>query len=468
MMKLPGPSDFDAPTWPPRLLRESQRMRVATLTRLRWLSVGGQTAACIFVAWGLWYPYPVMACLGLIALSALLNIAIGLSYTRTQRLSPRQVTAILTFDILQPTGLLFLTGGIQNPFSIFLIVPAMIAAATQPAAVTIGLGILAVAAATFLAFVHYPVPWPLDLPFNLPFPYLGGMCFALVTTLVFATFYIYRVAAEARTLSDALTATEMLLQRENHLSALDGLAAAAAHELGTPLATVALVAKEMGRSTAADHPMREDIDLLITQTERCRAILRQLSSLSSSSEEHMAHLPLLSLVEEVVAPHRDFDIAIRVETGRQIGAEPVLRRNPGILYGLGNIVENAVDFAKSEVVVDVSWTADHVAIRVIDDGTGFSADVLSRIGDPYVSPRESEPRQFGGNLGLGVFIAKTLLERSGAQITFGNRPEGGTQGANVQIVWARPALDTRSARQNSSPATDYTYRDFDALDVSRL
>lgn len=443
MMKLPGPSDFDAPAWPPQNLRESQRMRVATLTRLRWLSVGGQLAACVFVAWGLWYPYPVVACLALIAASALLNIAIGFRFPRTERLPVRQVTAILTFDILQPSGLLFLTGGIQNPFAIFLIVPAMIAAATQPAAVTVGLGILAVLAATLLAFFHYPVPWPTDTPFNLPFPYMGGMWFALVTTMVFATFYIYRVAAEARTLSNALTATEMVLQRENHLTALDGLAAAAAHELGTPLATIALVAKEMGRSTASDHPMREDIDLLITQTERCRSILRQLSSLSSSSEEHMAHLPLLSLVEEVIAPHRDFGVEIRVTGGGRDGAEPVLRRNPGILYGLGNIVENAVDFADVLVEVHVAWTGESVRIEVRDDGAGFSPDVLSRIGDPYVSPREGGPRQFGGSLGLGVFIAKTLLERSGAQIVFGNRPEGETHGAVVGIAWPRAALDIR-------------------------
>ncbi len=455
MMKLPGPSDFDdAPAWPPRRLRESQRMRVATLTRLRWLSVGGQTAACVFVAWGLWYPYPVAACLALIGVSALLNIAIGFTFPRTDRLSARQVASLLTFDILQPTGLLFLTGGIQNPFSIFLLVPAMIAAATQPPAVTIGLGVLAVLSATFLAFFHQPVPWPSELPFVLPFPYLGGMWFALVTTLVFATFYIYRVAAEARTLSEALAATEMVLQRENHLSALDGLAAAAAHELGTPLATIALVAKEMGRTTPASHPMREDVDLLITQTERCRTILRQLSSLSSSSEEHMAHLPLLSLIEEVVAPHRDFGVAITVSAGERDGPEPLLRRNPGILYGLGNIVENAVDFATAEVRLDVSWTGEEVAVHVADDGAGFSADVLSRIGDPYVASRASPERQFGGSLGLGVFIAKTLLERSGARIVFGNRPDAEGRGASVRMVWPRAELDTRPANAPSPRDAD--------------
>ncbi|MBB3997712.1 two-component system sensor histidine kinase RegB [Aureimonas pseudogalii] len=438
-------ADFEpGPSWSGRASNEGQRMRLATLTRLRWLSIAGQTAACVFVAWGLWYPYPVFLCFGLIALSIALNLVLSVRFPKSERLETRQVAAILAFDILQPTGLLFLTGGIQNPFAIFLIVPAMTAAATQPPATTIGLGILAVLAATALAFLHMPMPWPVDWPFALPLPYLGGMWFALVTTLLFATFYIYRVAAEARTLSDALAATELVLQREQHLSALDGLAAAAAHELGTPLATIALVAKEMGRSTPAADPMREDVDLLITQTERCRGILRQLTSLSSSSEEHLARHSFLSLVEEVVAPHRDFGVTIHVHEGTRIGPEPVLRRNAGIVYGLGNIVENAVDFAASEVSIALSWDGERIDIDIVDDGSGFPADVLARIGDPYMAQRETGPRNSGGGLGLGLFIAKTLLERSGARIVFGNRPEADRPGALVAISWPREAFGRAS------------------------
>lgn len=422
-------------------MHESQRLRLATLTKLRWLSVAGQTAACAFVAWGLWYPFPVALCFGLIALSAALNIALSLRYPLSRRLSPWAAAGILTFDVLQPTSLLFVTGGIENPFSVFLIVPVVMASATQPPLTTVGLAALSTCAATLLSFSHMPVPWPHGAELTLPSSYVGGLWFAIVSTLIFSGIYVYRVAAEARSLSDALAATELVLQREQHLSALDGLAAAAAYELGSPLATINLVAKEMGRVTRADDPQREDVDLLIAQSERCRAILRQLTTLSSTSEEHMARLPLLSLVEEVSEPHRDFGVAIRVEAGERGDGEPVMHRNAGVVYGLGNIVENAVDFADSQVVIEASWSAKTVRLRVLDDGPGFTPDALARIGDPYMSHREQSERKAGGGLGLGLFIAKTLLERSGAAISFGNRR--GQRGAEVDIVWPRQTFTTR-------------------------
>ena len=420
-------------------MHESQRLRLATLTKLRWLSVAGQTAACAFVAWGLWYPFPVELCFALIALSAALNIGLTLRYPLSRRLSPWAAVAILTFDVLQPTGLLYVTGGIQNPFSVFLIVPVVMASATQPPLTTVGLAALSIVAASVLAFSHLPVPWPHGAELTLPSSYVGGLWFAITTTLIFAGIYVYRVAAEARSLSDALGATELVLQREQHLSALDGLAAAAAHELGSPLATINLVAKEMGRLTRADDPQREDVDLLIAQSERCRAILRQLTTLSS--EEHMARLPLLSLVEEVSEPHRDFGVTIHVEATTCDDSEPVMHRNAGVVYGLGNIVENAVDFADGTVVIHASWTDKSVRLLVLDDGPGFSPDALARIGDPYMSHREQSERKAGGGLGLGLFIAKTLLERSGASISFGNRE--GMRGASVEIVWPTTVFTTR-------------------------
>ncbi|MFD2238886.1 ActS/PrrB/RegB family redox-sensitive histidine kinase [Aureimonas populi] len=427
--------------------RESQRLRLATLTRLRTLSITGQTAACVFVAWVLWFPFPVSACFALIALSLALNVWLRLRYRKSHRLSSRAVALVMAFDILQPASLLFLTGGIYNPFAIFLIVPAMIAAATQPPQTVLGLSLLAVASASFLTFFHFPLPSAGELPPALPQAYVGGLWLGIVVTLAFATFYIYRVAAEARALSDALGATELVLQREQHLSALDGLAAACAHELGTPLATIALVAKEMGRATPADAPLREDVDLLITQSERCRDILRRLTSLSAHSEEHMARLPLLSLVEEVSAPHKGFGIAITVEAKGNSGQEPVTRRNAGVLYGLGNIVENAVDFAVAQVTLRVHWDEERVRVLVLDDGPGFSPEVLSRIGDPYMARREGDERETGGGLGLGLFIAKTLLERSGAEIAFRNREAGG---ASVSISWPRTALLGPALRQEAA------------------
>ncbi len=419
--------------------RESQRLRLATLTRLRWLSVAGQAAACAFVAWGFWWPYPVAWCFALIAVSAALNVALGLASPKSRRLSSPAAAAILTFDIVQPALLLALTGGLNNPFALFLIVPVIIASATQPPATTVGLGVLAVIAVTLLGFWHLPLPWDDATGLVLPPVYLGGLWFALVTTLVFAGVFIYRLAAEGRAFADALGATELVLQREQHINALDGLAAAAAHELGSPLATISLVAKEMGRIVPAGDPLREDVELLIQQTERCRDILGRLSSLSSSSEEHMARLSVTSLVDDVATPHRHFGVSIEVETRDDGSPEPVIRRNAGILHGLGNIVENAVDFAAATVAIRLAWSDAEVRVTVCDDGPGFSADALGRIGDPYMSMRGHAERNGGGGLGLGLFIAKTLLERSGARLEFTNR-RAPDRGAQVEVSWPRAAF----------------------------
>ncbi|KAF1856001.1 hypothetical protein Lal_00001511 [Lupinus albus] len=252
-------------------------------------------------------------------------------------------------------------------------------------------------------------------------------------------FYAYRVSHEATLLADALAATELVLEREKHLSQLDGLAAAAAHELGTPLATISVVAKEMERELSGDERFREDVALLRSQSERCRDILRRLTSLSADNEEHMRRLPFSSLIEEVIAPQRQFGIElVLVEKGDR-AREPVGNRNAGILYGLGNLVENAVDFAQSQVILTTNHDADVVTITIEDDGEGYPADVLSHIGEPYMTTRGRENETAGG-LGLGLFIAKTLLERSGATLVFENR-DGGEHGARVRVSWPRSVME---------------------------
>ena len=303
------------------------------------------------------------------------------------------------------------------------------------------LGLMAILCASFLVVWHLPLPWYSGVTLELPLMFVLGVWCAIASTLMFSGLYVYRIAEEARLLADALSATELVLQREQHLSALDGLAAAAAHELGTPLATITLVVKEMQRALKQDDRFAEDVNLLSSQAQRCREILRRLTSLSSEGEEHMSKLALSSLIEEVIAPHRNFGIQIAVEknlTAKNTGSEPVVRRNPGVIYGLGNLIENAVDFASNEAQVVWGWDEQSVRITIRDDGKGFSADMLDRIGEPYMSRRDEQ--QHGGGLGLGLFIAKTLLERSGAQISFHNRPEPGQQGAEVTIVWPRSAF----------------------------
>ena len=412
-------------------------LRLNTLIRLRWLAIIGQSATVLFVAYWLEFPLPVSMCFALIAASGWLNLFLAFRYPPTHRLPPGFAFAILLFDAIQLVGLLYMTGGLTNPFSFLMIVPVIISATSLPARLTLGLGLAVVALSTLLAFYHMPLPWFPGTALAVPFVYIAGMWMAVFSTTTFTAFYAYRVAEEARLLADALSATELILQREQHLSALDGLAAAAAHELGTPLATIALVAKEMERELGEDSRFKEDVVLLRSQSERCRGILKRLTSLSSEGEEHLARLPFTSLIEEVIAPHRNFGIEIVMEPGERQGPEPVGRRNAGVIYGLGNLVENAVDFAHKTVVLQWRWTDTRVEIVLTDDGAGYPPEILDRIGEPYMSKRTS--REGGGGLGLGLFIAKTLLERSGAVVSFGNANEPG-KGAVVKVTWPRQAF----------------------------
>ena len=418
-----------------------RRLSLDTLVRLRWLAVAGQTVALLVVQLGLGYPVPSAPAFALVACSAWLNVFLKIRSPSAKRLPDWAAAGQLAYDILQMSGLLFLTGGLGNPFAFLLLAPVMVSATGLSGRLTLMLGLLVTVCATLLAFIHLPLPWPEPHVFSLPDVYSVGIWMALVCSLAFMAVYAFRVAVEARQLADALAASELVLAREQHLNALDGLAAAAAHELGTPLATIFLTAKELSREFDEGDPRREDVVLIRAQAERCRDILRQLTTLSSDKDQLFQRMPMSQLIEEVVEPHRGFGISINVDfAGKE--PEPVGVRNPAIRYGLGNLLENAVDFAASAVQVKTSWDHRTVRIEIRDDGPGFTPDVLSRIGEPYISSRASRS-QTGGGLGLGFFIAKTLLERTGARLMLENRPAPET-GALVRISWPRSSIEGAS------------------------
>jgi two-component system sensor histidine kinase RegB len=421
--------------------QDARRLRLDTLVRLRWLAVVGQSAAVAIVHFGLGFPLPFGACFFVIVVSAAVNVVLGIRYPASHRLSADAATLLLAFDILQLAVLLYLTGGLQNPFAMLFLAPVLISATALPPERTLALGLLAIACATLLALIHRPVPWSSEEQLHLPFLYVTGIWAAILLSAAFIGVYTWRVAEEARQLAQALAATELVLAREQHLSQLDGLAAAAAHELGTPLATIALVAKELDRQGLKEPHIAEDIKLLREQVERCRGILAKLTSLGEEHSDIMQRMTLGHLIEEVVAPHRAFHIAIEI-VGNGEGPEPVCRRSPGLLYGLANLIDNAVDFAAARVTIEAAWTADQVRIGIRDDGPGFAPEVLLRVGEPYVTTRGADKRaaEDGAGLGLGLFIAKTLIERSGAQLSFTNAPPPAT-GAIVRIVWPRPAFE---------------------------
>jgi two-component system sensor histidine kinase RegB len=441
----------NVPDW---LKRGESRLRLQTIVRLRWLAVLGQTITVIGAYWVLGIDLPVAACLVVISLSAWLNVALRIRYPASQRLKSVYAFLMLAYDILQLAALLYLTGGLENPFAFLLIAPVTVSASTLRLRITAALGLLAIVVASFLTRYHHPLPWFDHQVFDLPLPYLMGMWASLVACILFIGFYSWRTAEESRRMAKALAAAELVLAREQKLSALDGLAAAAAHGLGTPLATIAVVAKELLRDAKPEDTHYDDILLLRSQSERCREILAELASGGDDNDFIVSRLTLGHLIEEVVSPHRLVAVPIEVRTGpikdlpqgAEIGPEPITQRNPGVIYGLSNLVENAIDFAATKVEVEAAWDKNEVKVVVQDDGAGFPPSVLDELGEPFVTTRPAQASSDESleddriGMGLGFFIAKTLLERSGARLALANRTPPET-GAVVTIIWPRARFE---------------------------
>lgn len=411
------------------------RIRAGTLILIRWLAVGGQAITLIFVHFGLGFALPIGACLAGVGASAALNIAANLSSRFSERLSDRETAMFIGYDILQLSYLLYLTGGVLNPFALLILAPVTVAATTLSRARTIAIWVLAIASVIALSIWHLPLPWS-DGDLALPSTYHAGIGTALALAASMVAGYGWSVAEEGRRMSNALAATQMALDREHRVASLGALAAATAHELGSPLGTIALVAKELARDLPPDNPLADDIRLLVSQSARCREILQRLSARpdrpDSSPFDRLA-LPLA--LERAAEIHLDPLKKIELtRDGRSDGAAPTVPMRPELLHGLGNLLQNAIQFAASAVTVTYGWSPSEVTVSIADDGPGFSTTTLSRLGEPYHSER-AEP---GEHLGLGIFIAKTLLERTGATLSFENRPE---RGARVGIRWPRGRLE---------------------------
>lgn len=423
-------------------------VRLRTLTMIRWLAVAGQTAAIIIVHFVFGFPLPLGLCLGVIAASAWLNLFTVLRFSPQRFLSDREAAAFIAFDIIQLCVLLALTGGLQNPFSALIIAPVTIAASVLPLRQTLILASLAIAGVSLLALYHFALPWTPGDTLSLSPVYKAGVWVALTFSIAFFAAYAHRIAAESAQMRSALAATQLVLAREERLAALGGLAAAAAHELGTPLATIQVTAKEMADETA-DLPkdlgahLKDDAQLLVSQAKRCRDILGRLTQNSDSGDAVHDRLDVSALLKEAAGPCLDAPDAPHFEfvaRGADGLALPTLRRRPEIIFGLRNFIENSASYAESTVNLAAYWDKERLQITVHDDGPGFSPDILIRLGEPYVSGRQQSNRSSKkSGMGLGFFIAKTLLEATGAQVSFDNRnglgPKGARGGAFVAVDW---------------------------------
>lgn len=409
------------------------RLRLRTLIMIRWVAAAGQTITVLAVHFGLGYPLPLPVCLAVVATLVLSNLILAQRGAGRARLDDRAGVVLLGFDVLQLAALLYVTGGLQNPFSILIIAPVMVSATILSRTSTVALTALSMVSISVLAFFRTPLPWSPGA-LELPTVYILGIWTALAVASVFISTYVWSVSEEARRMSEALAATQTSLLRQQRLTALGGLVAAAAHELGSPLATIAVVAKELSREVPRNSPIAEDVDLLLSQSERCREILAGLARTpEASGPEPFDHLPLRQLLESAAEPYQSDDIAMEFRTDPAVdGDEPIVARSPEILGGLGTLMQNAVQFAGGQVTVISYWDGDAVRVTVHDDGAGFPPSVLSAIGEPFISTRSDD----GEHMGLGIFIAQTLLERVGALLTFNNRG-----GAEVVIRWPRVILD---------------------------
>lgn len=442
----------------PMLGRErSSWIRLRTMILLRWVAIFGQVAAITVAMW----VYGLKLEMGLfilaIGVSVAANLIVMLAFPENKRLSEFENFLMVMFDLLQLGFLLFLTGGLHNPFSLLLLGPVIISANVMGLRSTLVVGGTTIILVTLLGEFYMPLRTEQGFILRIPNIFLFGNWAAMVIATVFIGAYSLRISAEIQSMSDAVAATNMALSREQKLTDLGGVIAAAAHELGTPLATIKLTSAELMEELDDRPEQREDAALIRQQADRCRDILRNMGR-AGKDDLHLRQAPISSVIQEAAAPHVDRGKTLHYDEGPGEGGslqQPSILRKPEVIHGLRNLIQNAVDFASENVWVETIWTDDRISIRILDDGHGFPPHFIGRIGDPFVRYRRSASgrgaRPGYEGMGLGLFIAKTLLERSGAELKFANGSDplqmkftqSNQRGAVVEVTWPRNKIDAR-------------------------
>ena len=426
--------------------RKSGRIRLRTLVNIRWLAVMGQATALLLVRYGFGFEFDIMIPLALVAMSAMFNFYLHVGQPSTRSLTDMEARLQLLYDLMQLGILLYLTGGMENPFTLLIVVPVAISAMRLSRYSTRNILLFSIVIALVLTVYHEPLPWS-DEPILLPDVYVWGLWLSVVISLAFLSAYAAIVSTEARRRSDALTAMRDALANEQKMSALGSLAAATAHELGTPLGTITLAAKEL-MYDIKDDALREDVQLIHDQAMRCRDILKQMGAAGGAArgdEKHLKDLPIEALVKRAADPYQGGAKTLTL-TCDGTGPQPVLSIQEEFIHSVGTFIENAMDFAQTSVNVRVMWNDNLIRVVIEDDGLGFDQGILSKLGEPYVSSRKGGVNRAGkeveaGGMGLGVFIGVTLVERTGGTVHFSNREDGG---ARVDIIWTRGDIEGES------------------------
>ena len=436
--------------------RSGHWIRLRTLVLLRWWAIGGQVTALIIAQRFYNLNLEMGLCYMVIGVSVLSNLIAFFIYPESKRLRETETMLFVLFDMVQLGLLLHLTGGLNNPFSILIVGPVIVAASALSTRSTVFLGLAAIAIVSLLMNLHLPLQTEQGFILKVPDIFRFGNWVAIVIAVIFLGVYSRWIVTEMHNMSDALEATQLALAREQKLTDLGGVVAAAAHELGTPLATIKLTSAELADELEENPELREDALLIREQADRCRDILRSMGR-AGKDDLHLRKAPLMTVLEEAAEPHLERGKTVHFyfrDKDADPMAQPTILRKPEIIHGLRNLVQNAVDFAASTVWIESDWTDDTVTLRILDDGRGYPTQLLGRIGEPFIKQRSGQRSQRPGyeGMGLGLFIAKTLLQRSGAEMSFANGPEldegdnrfSGRIGAVVELTWPRSLIDAFS------------------------
>ena len=421
-------------------LRENLNLDRKTLIILRWIAIAGQLSAIALVYFYLKLEFPIIICLVIIFIGLLTNLFLQFK-TKSIAIKDFHASLYLIYDLSQLAILLYLTGGISNPFSILLIVPAIVSSTFLSMGTTIILGILTIIFLFLLTIFHYPLPGIHEGSTTFPKLYLTGYFIALIIGLIFICYFGIRFSGESKRRSDAVKKLQEVVAKEYELESLGGQAAAAAHSLGTPLATISVVSKELKKELGNNKEFSKDIDLLISQTKRCGEILKQISKKQIIEDEFLSQTKLENLLDEIIETFKETSSKqIELIVDQDLNKLNV-QRSPELIYGLRNFIGNAIKFSKSKVEIVLTSDNYHINIDVNDDGPGFPEDIKELLGEPYIKSKSNLTNSNAGT-GLGTFLGKTLLERKLAKLLFSKSSR--LNGALVNISWNVNDIKTSS------------------------
>ncbi len=411
--------------------KENLNLDKSTLTILRYIAIFGQFIAVNLVFFYLDLKFPIKESYVVIFIGLLTNLFLQFR-VKVNQLKDTYASLFLLYDLFQLSALLYLTGGILNPFSILMIIPTIVSSTFLSMGTTIILGLITSLLLFVISFTHLPLPGLDSNIFSVPNYYTIGILISILIGLIFLSYFGIRFAGETKKRSEALNKLQEVISKEYELESLGGQAAAAAHSLGTPLATISVVAKELKKEIGNEKEYSKDIDLLISQTKRCSEILKKISKKQIEEDNFLSSIKFEDLLQEIIDSFKEtsskhIDLVVDNDENKI-----AIRRTPEIIYGLRNFVGNAVKFSKSKVRISLKSDKSIIEIKINDDGPGIPEDIIQKIGEPYIKSKSKELSSNSG-LGLGSFLGKTLLERQGAKLIFSRNSELG--GALVILTW---------------------------------